>query len=95
MTDESRFSAGRFEALERHLSNLEERMIDPRDFGRLEQQVESLTERLDEMSKTLDEINKTLIEARGGWRLLMLLGGAGAAAGSVLTWALSHIKVSI
>lgn len=89
---ESQLTEGRFRTLERHLENLESRMIDPRDFGRLEQQVESLTEQLQEVRNTLDQISQTLSEARGGWRTLMVLGGAAAGIGSALTWALSHIK---
>lgn len=79
--------------LDRHIAALEERMIDPRDFGRLEQQVQQLTNQVSDLQQTLTDIKSTLSEAKGGWRALMLLGGAGAAMGSILTWALQHIRL--
>jgi hypothetical protein len=81
------------EMLSRHIANLEERMIDPREFGRMEQEVKQLTAQVAGMQATLTEINNTLSQAKGGWRTLMLLGGAGAAAGSLVTWALSHVRL--
>lgn len=79
--------------IDRHITALEERMIDPRDFGRLEQQVQNLSEQVAALQETLASINNTLTEAKGGWRALMMLGGAGAAAGSLVTWALSHLRL--
>jgi hypothetical protein len=73
--------------------------IDPRDFGRLESEVATLTDlvraqtvAMAEMGKRLDTMNTTLTEARGGWKALLLLGGAGAALGSVIPWVLSHVR---
>jgi len=79
--------------LERHITAIEERMIDPRDFVRLEQEVRQLSSQVTDMRKTLDTINDTLSQARGGWRTLMLFGGAGAAVGSAISWALSHVRL--
>jgi hypothetical protein len=31
-----------------------------------------------------------MAEAKGGWKLLMLLGGSAATLGSAATWALTH-----
>jgi hypothetical protein len=39
----------------------------------------------------LQAIQTTLAEARGGWRTLMLVGGAGTALGGVVAWALEHL----
>jgi hypothetical protein len=65
--------------------------IDPRDFGRLESEVATLTElvraqtlAMAQMATRMDTMNATLTEARGGWKMLLLLGGAGAAARSSL-----------
>lgn len=77
----------------RHIAAIEERMIDPREFGRLEQEVKQLTLQMTTMQALLTDMNNTLSQAKGGWRTLMLLGGAGAAAGSAVTWALSHIRL--
>lgn len=45
-----------------------------------------------EVRKALSEINKTLSEAKGGWKVLMLIGGAGGAVGSFITWVVAHWK---
>jgi hypothetical protein len=89
----SQLTEGQAAILDRHITALEERMIDPRDFGRLEQQVANLSEQVATLQETLAAINTTLNEAKGGWRALMMLGGAGAAAGSLITWALSHLRI--
>jgi len=44
-------------------------------------------------SKQLTEILEKLSEARGGWRTLMLLGGAAASFGGVATWAAQHLTM--
>lgn len=75
--------------------------IDPRTFGQLEGAVKSLTEKVgtlatdvEGMRTELRALTGVLAEAKGGWRVVMLLGGAGAALGGAITWALQHIKVS-
>lgn len=72
-------------------------MIDPVSFGELKGQVQSLAQRLTHfetrqasMDAKIDMVLAKLSEAKGGWRLLMAMGGAAAVAGSVLTWFLSH-----
>lgn len=59
-----------------------------RDIGRhdaeieaLDQKVERLTDAVEALTKEVAKIQATLNEARGGWRMLMILGGAGAAFG--------------
>ena len=41
----------------------------------------------------LDEIQVLLSEARGGWRILMLIGGAGATVGGLVAWGMQHITL--
>lgn len=41
-------------------------------------------------SEKLDRVLAQLAEARGGWRALMMLGGAAGAIGSGVTWLVSH-----
>jgi|AraplaDrversion2_2_1032049.scaffolds.fasta_scaffold00773_62 hypothetical protein len=43
-------------------------------------------------NEKLDKVLAQLAEARGGWRTLMLIGGAAGSIGSGLTWILSHLK---
>lgn len=79
------------------LTKLEENMIDPREFGRLEGAVAALKAELDGvkseqalMNEKLDAVLEKLNEAKGGWKALMLLGGAGATLGAAVTWFLTH-----
>lgn len=45
-----------------------------------------------ELDRKLDQVLSQLAEARGGWRTLMLLGGAAGSVGGGLTWLISHFK---
>jgi phage shock protein A len=74
--------------------------IDARAFGQLEGEVKALHAMLTEQNATLASLQKqisdlttTLSEARGGWRTLLWLGGASAAAASAVTWALQHLAL--
>lgn len=51
----------------------------------LQADMDKLVNDMDDIKKTLSEINTTLAEARGGWRVLMMVGGAGGALGAVIT----------
>jgi len=53
-------------------------------------EIERLTAIVERVATKLDTVAITLTEARGGWRALMLLGGAGATFGGLLTWAVEH-----
>lgn len=45
-----------------------------------------------ELDRKLDQVLAQLAEARGGWRTLMLIGGAAGSLGGGLTWLVSHLK---
>ena len=47
--------------------------------------MDAMVNAMKDMNATLISINSTLSEAKGGWRMLMLVGGAGGAIGSALT----------
>ena len=51
----------------------------------LQADMDKLVNDMDDIKKTLSEINTTLAEARGGWRILMMIGGAGGALGAIVT----------
>lgn len=53
-------------------------------------EIERLTAMVERVATKLDAVASTLTEARGGWRAMMLLGGAGATFGGMLTWAFEH-----
>ena len=55
-------------------------------------QIDALILQLREVNTKLGQIETTLSEARGGWRTLMLVGGAGASLGGLLTWFAQHFK---
>ncbi len=73
--------------------------IDPQQFGRLQAQVETMiasdsakTALLAQLAADMTTIRLQLAAAGGGWRMLLLLGGAGATLGSAITWALTYFK---
>lgn len=43
-------------------------------------------------NEKLDKVLAQLAEARGGWRTLMLIGGAAGSMGSAVTFLLSHAR---
>lgn len=43
-------------------------------------------------SEKLDRVLEQLAQARGGWRTLMLVGGAAGSLGGALSWLASHLK---
>ena len=55
------------------------------DIAHLQNDMDKLVESMAVMQKTLSDIDKTLSEAKGGWKMLMLLGGAGGVLGAALT----------
>jgi prefoldin subunit 5 len=55
------------------------------DIRHLQDDMDKLVESMTAMQKSLAEINTTLSEAKGGWKMLMMFGGAGGAAGAIVT----------
>ena len=55
------------------------------DIKHLQSDMDKIVQDMEEIKKSLYEINKTLSEAKGGWKMLMLLGGAGGVLGAALT----------
>lgn len=58
----------------------------------LQADMDKMVEDMEEIKKAIIEINKTLSEAKGGWRMLMAVGGAAGIVGSGITWVISHWK---
>ncbi len=55
-----------------------------RDLGRMEAQIETLVAQVTQLNAKVDAIDKTLSEAKGGWRMLLLVGGAAGAIGGLI-----------
>lgn len=62
------------------------------DIAVLKSQLSSVQTELAQVKGTLEEVKALLTEARGGWRVMMLLGGAAAGVGGVVTWGLTHLR---
>ena len=56
----------------------------------LQADMDKLVQDMEDIKKTLNAINATLAEARGGWKVLMMLGGAGGVLGSTITYFVQH-----
>ena len=67
-------------------------LIDPREYGRLEQQVTQLTADVHSMKATIEEMNEFMQQSRGGWKMIVLLAGIAGSVGSAVTWFVSHLK---
>jgi hypothetical protein len=73
--------------------------VNPQEFGRLQAEVaelrrdqEQIMVLLSKMTADLSAVREQLAEARGGWRLMMGLGGAAATLGGFISWAVTHVR---
>lgn len=73
--------------------------INPQEFGRLQALVETLirsdaqkTELLKTLSEDMTAVRLQLAEAGGGWKLLVMLGGASATVGGAISWVVTHFS---
>jgi hypothetical protein len=64
-----------------------------RDLGRLEAQVGGLVSQVNDLNFKVGSIDKTLSEAKGGWKILLLVGGAAAAFGALIAKILPFLQV--
>lgn len=67
------------------LANARELATHAADIRHLKQDMDRLVEDMDAVRKALADIQTTLAEAKGGWKILMMLGGAGGVLGAALT----------
>jgi len=54
------------------------------DISHLQSDMDKMTADMADVKNMLASISATLTEARGGWRMLMLVGGAGGVLGGIL-----------
>ena len=55
-----------------------------RDLGRMEAQIATLVAQVSALNVRVGAIDKTLSEARGGWRMLLLIGGVAGTLGGLI-----------
>lgn len=55
-------------------------------------EIEYLKLAVAQSNSKLDDVLRQLNEAKGGWRVLMMVGGAAGIIGSGVSWAISHWK---
>ena len=65
--------------------------IDPRDFGRLEAEVATLTKTVESMAADLKAVRSAMDAAGGGWRVLVAVGAASGAVTALLIKVLPFI----
>jgi len=56
------------------------------DIKHLQADIDRMVQDMSEVKTCLASINKTLSEAKGGWQVLMYVGGASAVIASMITW---------
>lgn len=73
-------------------------MIDPVEFGEikgavdaLKLQVAEVKQRQSNMDQKLDLVLDKLSEAKGGWRVMMMVGGAFTTVGAAASWVIDHL----
>jgi|GEM_PF-1694220 len=73
-------------------------MIDPVEFGKIQGAVDALKlqvaevkQRQANIDQKLDLVLDKLSEAKGGWRVMMWVGGAFATVGAGFSWVVDHM----
>lgn len=56
----------------------------------LQDDMDKMVKEMAEIKKSLATIESVLSEAKGGWRTLMWVGGAGTTFGTVIGWFIEH-----
>lgn len=61
------------------------------EVGHLSRSMADLQESNQQLTDKLDQVLLTLSEARGGWKTLMVVGGAASTLGAALSWIIQHM----
>jgi prefoldin subunit 5 len=62
------------------------------DIRHLQADMDKMTKDMEEIKDAIREISKTLSEAKGGWKLLLIVGGIGASVATFVTWFIDMVK---
>lgn len=66
--------------------------VQENEIKHLQDDVDRLVRDMKDLKAAVAEISRVLAEAKGGWQVLMIMGGVGAAFGSVIGWAIEHFS---
>ena len=58
----------------------------------LQSDMDKMVEDMEEIKKAIIEINRTLSEAKGGWKVLMMVGGAAGTIGAAIVQVVHWIR---
>ena len=67
--------------------------FDPVAFGEMRAEMTAFRRDVERLVADVADMKETMHKAMGGWRVLLLIGGACAALGSAITWALNHVAI--
>jgi prefoldin subunit 5 len=56
----------------------------------LQNDMDKLVKDMEELKQAVEAISRTLAEAKGGWQVLVVIGGVGASLGAAIGWALNY-----
>ena len=62
------------------------------DIRHLQTDMDKMTKDMEEIKDAIREISKTLSEAKGGWRMFMMIGGVGATVGAGVSWIIDILR---
>ncbi len=62
------------------------------DIKHIQTDMDKMVKDLDEIKDALISINITLSEAKGGWKLLLVVGGIGASVATAVVWIIDFLK---
>jgi hypothetical protein len=62
------------------------------DIKHIQADMDKMVKDIEEIKDALREICKTLSEAKGGWKMFLAVGGAGAAVATLVTWFIDMVK---
>ena len=63
-----------------------------RDIGRMEANIKNLEMKVERLEGMLFEVHKAVTEAQGGWKVLLMVGGASAAVGAAVAKLVTFLK---
>ena len=74
------------------MQTVRERATHSADIRHLQTDMDKMTKDMEEIKDAIREISKTLSEAKGGWKLLLVVGGIGASVATFVTWVIDMVK---